>query len=75
MLDRNFDATFRAELQHKDLKLAVEASRDLGLYLPAAVASHNLLNEVINYGWGKDDGISVLRVLEKTAKHTLKGDS
>ena len=37
MIDRNFEASFRAELQRKDLGLAVEACKDLGLYLPGAL--------------------------------------
>jgi len=39
MLDRNFDASFCAELQLKDLGLAVEAAEELGLVLPTATTA------------------------------------
>jgi 2-hydroxy-3-oxopropionate reductase len=71
MLDRTFDPTFRAVLQCKDLGLAVEACRELGLYLPEATAAWQLYNACIANGDGGMDHISVLKVLEGMAGHTL----
>jgi 2-hydroxy-3-oxopropionate reductase len=71
MLDRTFDPTFRAVLQRKDLGLAVEACRELGLYLPEATAAWQLYNACIANGDGGMDHISVLKVLEGMAGHTL----
>lgn len=71
MLDRNFDPTFRAVLQRKDLGLAVEACRELGLYLPEATTAWQLYNACIANGDGAMDAISVLKVLESMSGHEL----
>ena len=67
MIDRNFDPSFRADLQCKDLGLAVEACKEVGLYLPGATASWQLFNACIAGGDGSNDAISVLKTLEKMA--------
>ena len=69
MLARNFEPGFRAELQQKDLNLAMQSARELGLYLPAATAAHDMYNATRANGMDKDDHISVLRVLESMANH------
>ena len=69
MLDRNFEPGFRAELQQKDLNLAMQAARELGIYLPAASAAHDMYNATRANGMDKDDHTSVLRVLESMANH------
>lgn len=71
MIERNFDATFRADLQRKDLGLAVEACKELGLYLPGAAASWQLFNACIANGDGANDHISVLKVLEHMSGHVM----
>lgn len=68
MLDRNFAATFRTVLQRKDLGLAVDACRELGLYLPEATTAWQLFNATIARGDGDDDHISVLKTLEAMAE-------
>ena len=72
MIDRDFSPSFRAELQRKDLGLAVEAAKDIGLYLPGATASWQLYNACIAGGDGTNDSISVLKPLEKMAGYELK---
>jgi 2-hydroxy-3-oxopropionate reductase len=72
MIDRNFDPSFRADLQCKDLGLAVEACKEVGLYLPGATASWQLFNACIAGGDGSNDAISVLKTLEKMAGYELK---
>jgi 2-hydroxy-3-oxopropionate reductase len=69
MLDRNFEPGFRAELQQKDLNLAMQSARELGLFLPAASAAHDMYNATRANGMDKDDHTSVLRVLESMANH------
>ena len=75
MIDRNFEPSFRAELQRKDLGLAVESCKDIGLYLPGATASWQLYNACIAGGDGTNDAISVLKTLEKMAGYELKKKS
>ena len=72
MIDRNFEPSFRADLQRKDLGLAVEACKEVGMYLPGATASWQLFNACIAGGDGDNDAISVLKILEKMAGHELK---
>jgi 2-hydroxy-3-oxopropionate reductase len=75
MLERNFEPGFRAELQQKDLNLVMQSARELGMYLPAATAAHDMYNAVRANGMEKDDHTSVLRVLETMANHqTTDGD-
>jgi 2-hydroxy-3-oxopropionate reductase len=73
MLERNFTESFRVELQQKDLGLAVEASRELGMMLPGATMAWQLYNACRAAGDEKNDSISILKVLEQMAGHELKG--
>jgi 2-hydroxy-3-oxopropionate reductase len=73
MLARDFDASFRAELQRKDLGLAVDAARDLGLVLPNATTAWQLYHSCVAHGDGDADHIAVLKVLERLTGHTLTG--
>lgn len=71
MLERNFDASFRVELQRKDLGLAVDAARELGLVLPNATTAWQLYHSCVAHGDGDADHIAVLKVLERLGNHTL----
>jgi len=67
MLARDFAPGFRAELQQKDLNVALSAARELGVVLPATAAAEQIYNGVRARGAEKDDHISVLKVLEDLA--------
>ena len=71
MLDRNFDPTFRANLQRKDLNLAIEACQKLNIVLPQATAAWETYNATIAGGDGDNDAISVLKTLERLAGHQI----
>lgn len=71
MLDRAFDASFRVELQRKDLGLAVEAASELGMVLPNATTAWQLYHSCVARGDAGADHIAVLKVLEDLAQHTL----
>lgn len=71
MLERNFRESFRVELQQKDLGLAVQAARDLGMVLPGATMAWQLYNACRAQGDLKNDAISILKVLEGMACHEL----
>ncbi len=71
MIDRNFAETFRVELQRKDLGLAVEACKELGMVLPNATTAWQLLNACQAQGDLKADAISILTILEGMANHKL----
>ncbi len=75
MLDRNFEQSFRVELQQKDLGLAVAAAKELGMVLPNATNTWHLYNGCLAHGDGKADHIAILKVLESMANHVLEGES
>lgn len=50
MIQRNFDPGFRIELHRKDLNLAIEGARDLGLSLPHTASCQQMLNAAAAHG-------------------------
>lgn len=71
MLDRDFTASFRVELQQKDLGLAVEAAKTLGMVLPNATNTWQLYNGCRANGDAEADHIAILKVLEALAGSRL----
>lgn len=71
MLERNFEQSFRVELQQKDLGLAVSAAKELGMVLPNATNAWQLYNSCLAHGDGKADHIAILKVLEGMANFKL----
>ena len=67
MLDGNFEPGFRAELQQKDLNVALSAARDLGVVLPLAATAESLYNALNARGKAKADHSAVVTVLEDLA--------
>ena len=75
MLDRNFDPTFRASLQRKDLGLAVDGAGKTGIYLPQATSAWQIFNACLANGDGDMDSISILKVLEQMAGYKIEETS
>ena len=71
MLDRDFTQSFRVALQHKDLGLAVEAAKSLGMVLPNATNTWQLYNSCLANGDADADHIAILKVLESLANYQL----
>ncbi|WP_050404624.1 2-hydroxy-3-oxopropionate reductase [Bradyrhizobium embrapense] len=71
MLKRNFDPGFRIELHQKDLNLALEGARALGLSLPATAAAQQLFNACTALGGKAWDHSAILRALEVMAGHEV----
>lgn len=67
MLARDYAPAFRAELQQKDLNVALSTARDLGIVLPATAAAEQMYNAVRARGAAKQDAIGVVRVLRELA--------
>ena len=74
MLKRDFTQNFRVELQQKDLGLAVEAAKSLGMVLPNAANTWHLYNGCLARGDAQADHIAILKVLEAMANHRLGAD-
>lgn len=71
MLERDFAQSFRVALQQKDLGLAVEAAKKLGMVLPNTTATWHLYNGCLANGDEQADHIAILKVLETMANHAL----
>ncbi|WP_238368559.1 NAD(P)-dependent oxidoreductase [Mesobacterium pallidum] len=63
MIDEAFDPGFRINLHRKDMTLATEAARSLGLALPNAANVQQLMNAAIGRGDGDLDHSALIRTL------------
>jgi len=73
MIKRNFNPGFRIRLHQKDLNLALEAARSLGLSLPNTSLAQELFNAVAAQGGSDLDHSAMVLALEKLANHTIRG--
>jgi 2-hydroxy-3-oxopropionate reductase len=71
ILKRNFEPGFRIELHQKDLNLALEGARALGLSLPGTAAAQQLFNACTALGGKGWDHSAILRALEVMANHEV----
>ncbi len=73
MIGRNFDPGFRIRLHQKDLNLALQAARSLGLSLPNTATAQELFNAVAAQGGSDLDHSAMVLALETLAKHKVSG--
>jgi 2-hydroxy-3-oxopropionate reductase len=71
MVTRQFDPGFRIELHQKDLNLALEGARTLGLSLPNTATCQELFNAASAAGGKAWDHSGMVRVLETLACHEI----
>ncbi len=64
MIDRSFDPGFRIELHRKDLGLALDGARDLGLHLPGTANAQALFDACIAMGGRAWDHSGLIQALE-----------
>ena len=67
MIERSFEPGFRIALHRKDLGLALEGARELGLSLPNAAAARELMNACAARGWDDLDHAALVKALELLA--------
>jgi len=67
ILERNFTTNFSTKWMHKDLGLALDSAKAMGLPLPLTAIAQQMLQAVIAKGWGDDDMCSTIRLLEEWA--------
>jgi 2-hydroxy-3-oxopropionate reductase len=65
---RDFKPGFMVKLHLKDLKLALDAGKELGVPLPVTAIVKEMLEELNNEGKGDDDNGSLVRCIEKRAR-------
>lgn len=71
MIKRTFQPGFRIRLHQKDLNLAMQAARELGIALPGTATALQLLNAVAADGGIDLDHSAMVKALEKLANHTV----
>ena len=71
MVKRNFDPGFRIELHQKDLNLALQGARALGISLPNTATAQELFNSCAAHGGKAWDHSAMVRALEMMANHEI----
>ena len=71
MLTRNFEPGFRIELHAKDLTLALDGAKALGLSLPGTAAALQLFNSCVAHDGKTWDHSGMVRALESMANHSV----
>jgi 2-hydroxy-3-oxopropionate reductase len=71
MVKRNFDPGFRIELHQKDLNLALEGARALGLSLPNTAIAQQLFSSCTAHGGKAWDHSAMVRALEMMGNHEI----
>src|SRR6185369_10279993 len=73
MVKRTFAPGFRIELHQKDLTLALEGARTLGVALPNTASTQQLFNACAANGGAKEDHSALVRALERMANFDVGG--
>jgi 2-hydroxy-3-oxopropionate reductase len=71
MIKRNFEPGFRIALHQKDLNLALQGARSLGVALPQTATAAQLLQSCAALGHGQADHSALVRAIENMAQHQL----
>jgi 2-hydroxy-3-oxopropionate reductase len=71
MIKRTFDPGFRIELHQKDLNLALQGARALGLSLPNTATAQELFNACVAHGGKAWDHSGMVRALEGMANYEI----
>lgn len=73
MISRSFNPGFRIRLHQKDLNLALQAARDLGLSLPNTATAQELFNAVAARDGADLDHSAMVLALERLANYGIDG--
>ena len=71
MIKRTFDPGFRIALHQKDLNLALQSARAMGLSLPNTATCQELFNSCTAHGGSAWDHSGMVRALEFMANHEI----
>jgi 2-hydroxy-3-oxopropionate reductase len=71
MVKRTFDPGFRIELHQKDLNLALQNARELGVSLPNTATAQELFNACRASGGAAWDHSAMVKALELMAQHEV----
>jgi len=71
MIKRTFNPVFRIKLHQKDLSLALQGARELGVALPQTAGAAQLMQACAANGLADMDHSALVRALELLAKHEI----
>jgi 2-hydroxy-3-oxopropionate reductase len=71
MIKRTFNPGFRIELHQKDLNLALQGAKTLGLALPHTASAQQLMNVCAAHGNGKLDHSALCQAVEQMSNHKI----
>ena len=74
MIKRTFSPGFRIGLHQKDLNLALQGARALGVALPQTAGAAQLMQSCVALGHGQSDHSALVRALENMAQHQVMPD-
>ncbi|MGU7782638.1 2-hydroxy-3-oxopropionate reductase [Burkholderia sp. PU8-34] len=73
MVRRTFEPGFRIELHQKDLNLALQGAKALGVSLPHTASAQELMNACAAHGMSKLDHSALCRAIELLSMHEIAG--
>jgi len=74
MIKRTFNPGFRITLHQKDLNLALQGAKALGVALPQTAGAAQLMQVAQAQGWDQLDHSALVKALEVMARHTVAPD-
>jgi 2-hydroxy-3-oxopropionate reductase len=74
MIKRTFAPGFRVRLHQKDLNIALQTARNLGVSMPNTATAQELFNSLAADGGADLDHSSMIKALEKMANHAIGKD-
>ena len=75
MIKRTFAPGFRIALHQKDLNLALQGARALGIALPQTAGAAQLMQSCVALGHGQADHSALVKALEAMAQHPVVPDA
>jgi 2-hydroxy-3-oxopropionate reductase len=75
MIKRTFNPGFRIALHQKDLNLALQGARQLGVALPQTANAAQLMQSCVALGHGQSDHSALVQALENMAQHKVMPDT
>jgi len=70
----DFTPTFTGLLLRKDVELGLDAARGFGVPLPLSAALHEILDDLIESGFGEQDFASLIEIEARSAGLTLESE-
>ena len=71
MIKRTFNPGFRIALHQKDLSLALNGAKTMGVSLPQTASAAQLMQACASHGWGQLDHSALVKSLELMANHEV----